>query len=764
MNLTGTSKTLHTDGGQMQIHKIKLSTILIIALSLVGIANISCYSWYESKIDMDSKTPKISLGDFLYNEPEITSLTVPNQLIVSKGVYSGTIKLHWDEVPYATSYRIERAVVEPDLDGKTYTLPEEGDFEVINKYVYTNNYSDLILASPADSNKEYQNKYFYRISAENIKMGLESSEFTQVSNDNSGWLLTPPAVIEAAKGEDQDFIEINWSAVPNAFKYMIYRSEKSNGLGMELLDTVTGNITSYKNLVSSSEKGQEFYYKVCAVLDNGSQSAFTGLAMGYSAKEGAPSAPAGLTVTNAKAQSLHSLSLSWASAGTGEITYSLYRTSSEETVYTLVCSNLTGTTFEDKSALKPGLKYYYYVQAIETKNDEKLKSPFSKTGPGTPAEAVGWLLSPPSNCEVEDSKDSGKINLRWTPSVGYESVEYLYNIYTSETLTGEYTLLPDCEKISASSLTLGNDGYYSLSVTKKPFYKISAFNNLNEAMESDQSYAVAPCPAAPQSVTATKTASLGGITNFTPNTNGVYPVQITWSAPAGEAPYGYYVYRSTKPDSSFRKITDSPITDNSFVFIDTNETARPGTFYYYKVVSLNILMQGKNSNTQNADTRGYGALTRDQWFREYNKTVKKSLSKLTLMHKSGDTDKLGSETINGEISGSLSYNAKLDGFSGRVLMHYTNYADFNIKPDESLGVYFLLNGDTNTSASASKNGSMDGTNVASTMGMYPGYAKYDNIAIKGGAAGGGYYVVCTQDKNGNTVLGEGNVDWTVGEE
>ena len=64
----------------------------------------------------------------------------------------------------------------------------------------------------------------------------------------------------------------------------------------------------------------------------------------------------------------------------------------------------------------------------------------------------------------------------------------------------------------------------------------------------------------------------------------------------------------------------------------------------------------------------------------------------------------------------------------------------------------------------SANGSMDGTNRALLSSMYPGYAKYNGLEIKGGGAGGGYYVVCTQDKNGNTVLSEGNVSWTVGEE
>ena len=52
-----------------------------------------------------------------------------------------------------------------------------------------------------------------RISAENIKMGLESGEYTEISNDNSGWLLKPPAVIEdVIPGEDDpgsDIIFVN---------------------------------------------------------------------------------------------------------------------------------------------------------------------------------------------------------------------------------------------------------------------------------------------------------------------------------------------------------------------------------------------------------------------------------------------------------------------------------------------------------------------------------------------------------------------------
>lgn len=762
----------------MNLKKMTLikKSILLVSILGLSLAFTGCYSWFENKISMDTEMGRISLGDLLYQEPELTSLTAPTQVLVSQGKYSGTIKLHWDEVPYANSYRIERAIMEPDPTTGAYNVPDEGDFEVLSKYVYSNNFADTILAAPSSANKEYSNRYYYRVSAENIPKGLESSEFTEINAASCGWLLPPPASIEADKGENTDYIEVRWTAVPLANKYLVYRGERENGLGMELLDTVAGNRLKYKNTLYSNEKGVEFFYKVCAVLADGSQSAFTGLALGYSGKDGAPTAPNNIQITNGKGVSKKSFKVTWTPVSTtnsyNNVKYAVYRTSSVDSIYTLVRNNIecNGAIGEltDESLLKPGVKYYYYVQTIATSLmadslGELLKSPFSKTGPDSTSPVVGWLLSPPSNCEVVDSEDTTSYTLRWTPAVGYEEVNYSYSIYSCDTLDGEYVeyfrgITPGV------FVTLGDDGYYSYDVAKRPFYRIATVNDA-EGLQSDMSITVAPCPAAPTNVKASKTSSLNGkISNYTPNSNGVYPVEITWSKPADENPYGYHVYRSTKPDSSFRKITDEPVTDGSFKFIDENEIARAGTFYYYRVVSLNILGQGKNANEQNADSRGYGALTREQWFREYNKTIMKSQSKLTLMHKSGSTDKLGSESINGDITGSLSYNASVQGLGGRVIMHYENYCDFWAGGSQEFGKYYVLTGNTNTTANMSANGMMDGTTTASTEGMYPGYAIYDNVEIKGGAAAGGFYYVSTKDKNGNTILAEQKVDWTVGED
>ena len=63
-------------------------------------------------------------------------------------------------------------------------------------------------------------------------------------------------------------------------------------------------------------------------------------------------------------------------------------------------------------------------------------------------------------------------------------------------------------------------------------------------------------PNAATSISVSKHKNLG--VNYSANANGVFPVEITWKAPAEIASLsGYHVYRSTKPNSGFRKITEN---------------------------------------------------------------------------------------------------------------------------------------------------------------------------------------------------------------
>lgn len=762
-----------------------------------------CYAFFQEKIPMDISKDSSSLTELVVPEEKESFLAFPAQVFVSDKVYQDKIVVSWKDVQGATSYQIERAVIDSTKSGEDLELSEE-KFEILKEYWPKNTFEDKILSSPTSLSSEYNNIYYYRIKAENISKSLES-EFTPFSDGerylNGGQLFSSPQNVEATKGAAENYIDIKWNPVPNATNYVIYRTEKSNGSQLEEIETIRSDSTSYRNEMIDSERGKEFYYKIQAKNGN-SSSALSSIAMGYSLQFGAPSAPNGITVVEPFAKSKSSLTLKWDQvpepSSEYKRTYSVYRTSSEDNVYTLVKSGIpiAETTITDTS-VKPGLIYYYFIQTVDEENSNKsnkIKSAFSEKTDTT----FGYLLSAPSDISVKKTDTQDKL-LRFKAALGEieANLPFSYNIYSSDSKDGTYILLqqftPDAENAR------DENGYYSVTVSNKPFYKVSTvFEESLEGGESNYSEPVAPVPDAPENVCATKTENLASDSNvsWAPNANGVYPVKITWKKPSqGNTPFAYDVYRSTKPDSGFKKITETPVMadgQDSFYYIDVNDSAVSGIFYFYRIRSLNSLLQGTEQNNPlddlptnggKRDSWGYGAVTPDQWFREYNKTVARSQEKLTLMHKPNDMDKLGSETIkadyttrNNSAPGTLSYNAAIAGLGAEIKMHYAgDYADDLITCQSQdgeiiIGYKFVITGDTNTSSNMSANGSMNGTVTCTystennlVQGMYPGEAVYNNLQIKGGGAGGGSYGVTTRDLNGNEI-NKADVDWQVGEE
>ena len=246
--------------------------------------------------------------------------------------------------------------------------------------------------------------------------------------------------------------------------------------------------------------------------------------------------------------------------------------------------------------------------------------------------------------------------------------------------------------------------------------------------------------AEPAGLTASRAENIEGARA---NSNGVYPVRLHWSELAGSDHTGintaaYHVYRSAIPDTGFEKISREPVVNAGgfFTFIDENPLAIPGKQYYYRVISAD---SEDEIFVYSEPVMGYGALSHDCYFHEFNKTVKTAHQKATLMNKPGTFNKLGSETNPGNISGTFSYRARISGLGGRVLTVYDNYADHFIDNNRNLGPCFILNGNCNTSASISQNGKMDGT--VRVTGMYPGWIYYDNVEIKSGKVGGGTHGV-----------------------
>lgn len=705
----------------------KLLVPIFATLLLTG-----CAEMFQGKVDMPVGSGGGTLSGMLSEKVAITELAAPAQLNVSKGDSSTYIDLNWSMVEGAISYLVQRAEVTPNAQGG-FDEPTEELFEDLEKMVYGTTYRDTTAT-------KVNARYYYRVSAENNRDKLESSPFTQL---DYGTLFGVPGNLRADLGLYTDRVNVYWDKVEYATAYEIHRGTDASGAGSVRLGTVTADRTKYTNTISTDDQGKEFYYTVYAVNRNYQLSTASSPQLGFSLVAGAPSQPMNVHVSNGRGTTTGSISVKWdpVTAASDTVTYYVYRSSSEDSALLLVGSGKDITEYTDSRSLKTGVYYYYQVQAaILNEAGTELKSKFSDSGRLTSdgkenkKAAEGFILSPPDEVFAEKTAGKEQITIKFSPAIGNETerAAYVYKVYGDTSQTGSFAT--EVASQNASTLELNSEGYYTMAVASHSYYKVVTENG---DTKSKPSSVVAPTPFATVIKDASKAANFS-FRESDANSSGVYPVKITWSKPDNDTPAGYHVYRSSSKDTGYRKITSDPISPDAVLeYIDANDTAKAGKKYWYKVLSVNSLGQGSHYSEP---VQGWGALTHEQYLVEFYKTISSSLKKLTRMHKPSDMDKLGQDDTVGSISGTLSYNASLTGLSGaRIIMRYENYADFYIDGNKDNGPYFVLTGNTNTTADIYSNGSMDGTVICT--GMYPGKVYHDGVAVKGGAAGGGTYGV-----------------------
>jgi len=709
---------------------MKNEFILFFLFSFFPFLLFSCAEMFQPKIPLPVNDNPGSLDDVFRQAETITQLDAPAQFYVAPYYSSSEIRLTWSAVRGAAYYMVERAVAAPG------TEPDSSEYEPLERFIYGTSYVDEILKNPTLDSPEFQNRYFYRVSAFNTAQKYDESEPTI---PQSAMLFRAPVGVTASGGVSEEYVRLYWEQSPGAASYEIWRSDFPNGASASLLATVRGNQYWFRNMVSETEQGKDFYYMITAKNSFGSEAPRTSPAYGYARVFGAPSRPSVRIAENSgRGHSKTTIKIEWdADTDADGVYYAVYRYSETDSSLTRLADKIEDTELTD-TGLKPGIYYYYKVQAIvdDLASGKALKSELSSDDP------EGFLLSSPEEVIAEKNSDN-TVTIKWKPAKGNENerLSYKYNVYAGNTTEGDLSTL-----VEGLSPTTGTDGYIStagLNVGNSAFFRVSTVNS--SGLVSAQSIVVSPSPAA---AIIQDTSQHASITGESANSNGVYPVRITWKKPAdvNEVPAFYHVQRSTRAGSGFTRINEAPLradgtgtdgyslVDGVYTFIDRNEAARVGRKFYYRVLSLNQLEQG---SFPSAEREGWGALTHTQYMIEYNKTMSAALKKLTLMYKPGSTDKLGTETKYGSIGGSIYYNAAISGLGARIIIRLDNYADFYIENVPENGVYFTLSGNSNTSANMSSNGTMDGT--VTCTGMYPGRVYYDRIEIKGGAAGGGTY-------------------------
>jgi len=114
----------------------------------------------------------------------------------------------------------------------------------------------------------------------------------------------------------------------------------------------------------------------------------------------------------------------------------------------------------------------------------------------------------------------------------------------------------------------------------------------------------------------------------------------------------------------------------------------------------------------------------------YFKKLNKTQEKLTYMHKKSSLAKVGTETINGSISGTLFYDVKIKGMGAVVTLRYTNYCDED---------GWVFDGEIITHSNMAQNGNFSGT--IKVTGVSPSEVCYDNVVMKKGRPAEGFYLL-----------------------
>ena len=117
------------------------------------------------------------------------------------------------------------------------------------------------------------------------------------------------------------------------------------------------------------------------------------------------------------------------------------------------------------------------------------------------------------------------------------------------------------------------------------------------------------------------------------------------------------------------------------------------------------------------------------------KKLNEAQTRLTYMNKKSSLAKVGTETVNGLISGTCFYDVKIKGAGALVTLRYTNYCD-----EEG----WVFDGEILTNSNMAQNGTFSGTVKMQTPQGSDTPAlelSYDYVRLVKGEPGSGYYLV-----------------------
>jgi len=493
------------------------------------------------------------------------------------------------------------------------------------------------------------------------------------------FVLDAPIDISATALSSSD-INVGWRQVSGAMGYRVYRSTSASGAYGLVWSGASPASSSYMSISYIDNNllpDTTYYYTVSACNGVGESSKSR-----YCPATTILNAP---TNISANVLSSSSVTVSWSSVS-GATGYRVYRSTSFSGSYFQVGNGTSSTSYTDNN-VSPGTTYYYTVSAYNSNVESSRSSSISAT----------TIPNAPSGVSASSSSSSS-VTVNW-PSVNGAAG---YRVYRSMSVSGSYSQVGT----TSSSYTSYTDNNVSPGTTY--YYKVSAYNNTGESLQS--SYASA-------------TTILNAPTSVTASSSSSSSVTVSWSSVSGAT--GYRVYRSTSSSDYYYEVTTTYSTSYTDVGLSS------GTNYYYKVSAYNSTVESSQSSYASATTIlnapsnvsasssssssvivSWSSVNGATGYRVYRSTSSSgSYYEVTTTYSTSYTD-VG-------LSSGTNYYYKVSSYNGTVESSQSSYASATT----------ILNAPSNVSASSS---SSSGVTVSwSAVNGATGYRVYRSTSSSG---------------------------------
>ncbi|MGN0519042.1 MAG: leucine-rich repeat protein [Acutalibacteraceae bacterium] len=473
-------------------------------------------------------------GDYIGEDKNVveitTHLATPSiTSLVCTGYKSVVIK--WNKINGADGYRIYRAI-----NGASFAMID--DVKGVDNTTYTE--TDLVCGST----------YKYKVCAYNI---VGNKQFPgDESTVKSVQVLPSTPSFSTVKVSKRTNVVLKWSAIDGAEKYRIYRSSTSATSGWTTVKTLSAENLTYTD--TGLTEGKTYYYTITAIRGN--------VISKHNDGKAAVLIPATPKISKVAGITYNTLKVTWGKVSDCD-GYVIYRSLKADSGWSKVTTitNPDTVTYTDRIT-ECGATYYYTIKAYWKTTSGNVYSKYNKGVGGNTVPTATKITSVKSN-------GYNSVKIAWSAI----SEASGYRIYRSETATGGWTKVADVTDGTTVSYKNSN-----LTTGKTYYYTVRTFVSVNgeKIFGSYEKTGVAgtPIPTTPKISSA--------------SVKGAKQIALTWNKINGAS--GYRIYRSTSKSTGFATL--AVIKDGATVTY-TDETAVPGTQYYYTVKAYTTV-DGKN--------------------------------------------------------------------------------------------------------------------------------------------------------------------------